>query len=139
MNVLQRLSAFPRYHPTVQQAEADMAFQTHLDTDHPKPEQAYREFSLDRPGNIIFVGHHLSTATQVRCLIRTITLAGAVLEVSPALDIPNHFFLEILGIRDEIGSTVAKREGELVTVSFNMLLNPEFLHHVLRLNFENGL
>ncbi|KWV42766.1 MULTISPECIES: hypothetical protein [Rhizobium] len=107
----------------------------HLDTE--QPEQAYREFSLDRPGKIIFVGHHLSTGTQVRCLIRTITLAGAVLEVNPSLEVPNHFFLEILGIHDEIGSTVVKREGDLVTISFNMLINPEFLHHVLRLNFES--
>ena len=114
-----------------------MAFQMHLDTEHPQPEQAYREFSLDRPGKIIFVGHHLSTGTQVRCLIRTITLAGAVLEVNPSLEVPNHFFLEILGIHDEIGSTVVKREGDLVTISFNMLINPEFLHHVLRLNFES--
>ncbi|WP_026371813.1 hypothetical protein [Rhizobium sp. 42MFCr.1] len=107
----------------------------HLDTE--QPEQVYREFSLDRPGKIIFVGHHLSTGTQVRCLIRTITLAGAVLEVNPSLEVPNHFFLEILGIHDEIGSTVVKREGDLVTISFNMLINPEFLHHVLRLNFES--
>ncbi|WP_025659879.1 hypothetical protein [Rhizobium sp. IBUN] len=107
----------------------------HLDTE--QPEQAYREFSLNRPGKIIFVGHHLSTGTQVRCLIRTITLAGAVLEVNPSLEVPNHFFLEILGIHDEIGSTVVKREGDLVTISFNMLINPEFLHHVLRLNFES--
>jgi len=114
-----------------------MAFQMHLDTEHPEPEQAYLEFSLDRPGKIIVVGHHLSTGTQIRCLIRTIALAGAMLEVNPNIEVPNHFFLEILGIHDEIGSTVVKREGDLVTISFNMLINPEFLHHVLRLNFEN--
>ncbi|WP_086996637.1 hypothetical protein [Rhizobium sullae] len=113
-----------------------MAFQTHLNDDNNKQEKSYRDFSLDRPGKIIFVGHHLSTGTQVRCLIRTINLAGAVLEVSPTIEVPNHFFLEILGIRDEIGSTVVKREGELVTISFNMLINAEFLHHVLRLSFE---
>ncbi|MBW9052988.1 hypothetical protein [Rhizobium mesosinicum] len=109
------------------------------DTEHPKPEQAYKEFSLDRPGNIIFVGHHLSTGTQVRCLIRTITLAGALLEVSPSVEMPQNFFLEILGIHDEIGATMVKREDEFVTISFNMLLNPEFLHHVLRLSFETSL
>jgi hypothetical protein len=50
---------------------------------------------------------------------------------------PNHFFLEILGIQDEIGATLVKREGDLATISFNMLINPEFLHHVLRLSFES--
>ncbi|MDM9629135.1 hypothetical protein QTL95_24910 [Rhizobium sp. S152] len=106
----------------------------HLDSENAEP--TYQEFSLDRPGKIIFVGHHLSTGTQVKCLIRTITLAGAVLEVNPSVEVPNHFFLEILGIHDELGATVVKREAELVTISFNMLINAEFLHHVLRLNFE---
>lgn len=115
-----------------------MAFLMHLE-DNDQAEKAYREFNLDRPGTIIFVGHHLSTGHQVRCLIRTITLAGALLEVSPNVDVPTHFFLEILGIRDEIGATLVKREGELLTISFNMLLNSEFLHHVLRLSFETGL
>jgi hypothetical protein len=113
-----------------------MAFQMHLDTAHPEPEQAYREFALDRPGKVIFVGHHLSTATQLRCLIRGITLAGATLEVNAGIEMPNHFFLEILGIHDEIGATLVKREGDIATISFNMLINPEFLHHVLRLSFE---
>jgi hypothetical protein len=115
-----------------------MAFLMHLDTDT-MAEKAYQEFTLDRPGKIIFVGHHLSTGKQVRCLIRTITLAGAQLEVSPEIDVPTHFFLEILGIHDEIGATLVKREGELLTISFNMLINQEFLHHVLRLSFETSL
>lgn len=115
-----------------------MAFQMHLSAENTAPEQAYREFGIDRPGKIIFVGRHLSTKTQVRCLIRTITLAGAVLEVTPGLEVPDHFFLEILGIHDEIGCTLVKREEGTVTVSFNMLINPEFLHHVLRLSFEMG-
>lgn len=115
-----------------------MAFQMHLSAENAGSESTYREFGIDRPGKIILVGHHLSTKTQIRCLIRTITLAGAVLEVTPGLDVPDHFFLEILGIRDEIGCTLVKREEGTVTVSFNMLINPEFLHHVLRLSFEMG-
>jgi hypothetical protein len=113
-----------------------MPLQTHLDTQHPQPERALEEFTVDRPGNIMLVGHHLSTSQQIRCLIRTISLSGAIIEVSPSIDVPNNFFLEILGIRDEIGATLMKREGAIATISFNMLLNPEFLHHVLRLDFE---
>ncbi len=115
-----------------------MPLQTHLDTQHPQPERALEEFSIDRPGSIILIGHHLSTSQQIRCLIRTISLSGAVLEVNSGVEVPNNFFLEILGIRDEIGSTLVKREGATATISFNMLLNPEFLHHVLRLDFETS-
>ena len=49
---------------------------------------------------------------------------------------PKNFFLEILGIDDEIGCTVMRREEEKVTIGFNMLINAEFLHHVLKLSFE---
>ncbi|KAA0698443.1 hypothetical protein DTW90_14795 [Neorhizobium sp. P12A] len=115
-----------------------MPFQTHLDTQHPQPERALEEFSIDRPGGIILIGHHLSTSQQIRCLIRTISLSGAVIEVNSGIEVPNHFFLEILGIKDEIGSTLVKRDGAMATISFNMLLNPEFLHHVLRLDFETS-
>jgi hypothetical protein len=115
-----------------------MPLQMHLDTRHPEPERALEEFTIDRPGTIIAIGHHLSTNMQIRCLIRVISLSGVVLEVNKGVDIPNHFFLEILGIHDEIGCTLIKREGETATIGFNMLINPEFLHHVIRLNFETS-
>lgn len=102
------------------------------------PDQMYERFTIDRPGRIIFVGHRLSTSTTLRCLIRSISLYGAEIEVSPQLTVPSNFFLEILGIHDEIGCTVIRREEEKLTVGFNMLIDPEFLHHVVRLNFEVG-
>lgn len=100
--------------------------------------RSFEKFSIDRPGKIVVVEHHLSTKTNIRCLIRTISLQGAELEVSPYIAVPSHFFLTILGIRDEIGCTVVSREEEKVTVGFNMLINPEFLHHVIRLSFETS-
>lgn len=96
----------------------------------------YEKYSIDRPGRIIFVEHHLSTKTAVRCLIRKISLSGAELEVSRYLPVPKHFFLEILGIRDEFGATLLARQQEKVSISFNMLLDPEFVHHVLKLSFQ---
>ena len=102
------------------------------------PDQVFEKFPIDRPGKIIFVGHHLSTKTSFRCLIRSISLAGAELEVSPHLPVPNNFFLEILGIHDDIGCTLMRREEERVTIGFNMLIDAEFLHHVIRLGFETS-
>lgn len=113
-----------------------MPFQTHLDTKHPEPERALEEFAIDRPGNIMLIGRHLSTSQEIRCLIRTISLGGAMLEVNAGVEVPNHFFLEILGIRDEIGCTLVKREGPICAVGFNMLIDPEFLHHVIKLGFD---
>jgi hypothetical protein len=97
---------------------------------------AFESFPLERPGKIVLVGHHLSTTSSVRCLIRSISLAGAELEVAPSVPVPGNFYLEILGIRDEIGCTLMRRDRETVTIGFNMLLDEDFLHHVLRLGFE---
>lgn len=100
------------------------------------PEKAYPSFDVDRPGHILFIGHHLTTDNGPRCLIRRISLYGADLEVAPSVDLPKHFYLEILGIQDEIGCTLMRREGAQVQVAFNMLIDAEFLHHVRRLAFE---
>ncbi|MBW8300922.1 MAG: hypothetical protein K0M60_15085 [Hydrogenophaga sp.] len=99
-------------------------------------DRVYEKFTIDRPGKIIFVGRHLSTKNNLRCLIHSISLYGAELEVSPHVPVPSNFFLEILGIHDEIGCTLIRREEEKVTVGFNMLMDAEFLHHVVRLSFE---
>ncbi len=109
-----------------------------LTDDNTPLEQAFEKFTVDRPGRIIFVGHHLSTKTSFRCLIRRISLAGAEIEISPHLPVPTNFFLEILGIHDEIGCTLVRREEEKVAVGFNMLIDAEFLHHVIRLSFETS-
>lgn len=100
------------------------------------PEDLYEKFTIDRPGKIVFVGHRLSVSNSERCIVRKVSQHGAQIEVSSKVELPSHFFLEILGIRDEIGCTVIRREGEIVTVGFNMLIDPEFLHHLRRLSFE---
>jgi hypothetical protein len=101
-------------------------------------DQIFEKFRVDRPGKIVFIGHHLSMARSQRCLIRSISLYGAELDVSPHVIVPPNFFLEILGIHDDIGSTLIRREAEKLTIGFNMLLDPEFLHHVVRLSFETS-
>lgn len=101
-------------------------------------EEMFEKFKIDRPGKISFVGHHLSTKNTQRCLIRTISLFGAELEVSPHLPMPKNFYLQIIGIHDEIGCTLIRRDAERATVAFNMLIDPDFLHHVVRLSFEFG-
>lgn len=114
-----------------------MPLQSIPDVKAPMPrDQIFEKFKIDRPGKIVFVGHHLSTGTSLRCVIRTMSLYGAELDVSPHVAVPSNFFLEILGIHDHIGCTVIRREAEKLTIGFNMLIDAEFLHHVVRLNFE---
>jgi len=97
-----------------------------------QPRRSSASLAIDRPGAIVLVGHHLSASTRVRCLIRKISVHGALLDVSPHVEIPANFFLEILGINDEIGCTLVERNGEALKLRFNMLLAPEFLQTLVQ-------
>ena len=112
-----------------------MPHQMNLNTDQLDLGPNYQQYVVDHAGMITVIGHHLKTTTT-RCHIRSMSLAGALLEVPAGFEVPAHFFLEIVGIKDEIGCTLVKREDEVVLISFNMLVTEEFLHHVLRLAFE---
>ena len=117
-----------------------MALNINIDTKDAVPQdEMYEKYTLDRPGKITFIGHHLSAKNTMRCLIRKISLYGADIEVSPHLDLPANFYLEVLGIRDEIGCTLIRREEEQATIGFNMLIDAEFLHHIRRLSFETAV
>ncbi|MGE7370019.1 hypothetical protein ACQKKX_13285 [Neorhizobium sp. NPDC001467] len=100
------------------------------------PEKIYEPFVVDRPGRIILVEHHLSTRQSLPCQIRRMSVQGATLEVAAGAVVPAHFFLEIFGIRDEIGCTLVSRAQDRLTVGFNMLIDADFLHHVIRLGFD---
>jgi len=120
--------------------EVVMALNININANDAVPQdEMYEKYSVDRPGKITFIGHHLSAKNTMRCLIRNISLYGADIEVSPHLDLPSNFYLEVLGIRDEIGCTLIRREVEQATVGFNMLIDAEFLHHIRRLSFETAV
>ena len=95
------------------------------------PKRSFVQYRLDKPGYITPIGHHLSTALRYTCLIRSISSAGAVLSINKTLTLPENFYLEIHGIRDEIPCTEFKRDGEEMVVRFNMFLDTDFLNMVL--------
>ena len=95
------------------------------------PKRSFVQYRLDRPGFITPIGHHLSTALRYTCLIRSISSAGAVLSINKTLTLPENFYLEIHGVRDEIPCTEFKRDGEEMVVRFNMFLDTDFLNMVL--------
>jgi hypothetical protein len=95
------------------------------------PKRSFVQYRIDRPGFITPIGHHLSTAMRYTCLVRSLSSAGAMLSVNKTLTLPEHFYLEIQGVRDGIPCTEFKREGEELVVRFNMFLDPDFLNAVL--------
>lgn len=95
------------------------------------PKRSFVQYRIDRPGHILAVGHRLRTTTHHSCLIRSLSSAGAVLSISEAVRLPENFYLEVDGIRDEIPCTEFKRHGDELIVRFNMFLDPGFLDLVL--------
>jgi hypothetical protein len=95
------------------------------------PKRSFVQYRIDKPGYVIPVGHHLSSSQRYTCLIRSISSAGAVLSINKAIQLPENFYLGIHGVRDEIGCTEYKRDGEELVVRFNMFLDADFLDIVL--------
>lgn len=100
------------------------------DQDHVRlnlPKRSFVQYRLDKPGRIVAVGHRLSATATYPCVIRSISSAGAVLTISGEIPLPENFYLEVDGIRDEIPCTEFKRHGDELIVRFNMFLDPDFL------------
>ncbi len=105
-----------------------MPFQDHIEAlarQHPK--RSFVQHAIDRPGLIILIGRHLSCGEQYSCLVHSISCAGAIINISPNVQLPKSFFLTLDGSRQEIGATEFKREGETMSIRFNMFLDADYV------------
>ncbi|MET3779148.1 hypothetical protein ABID20_004737 [Rhizobium alvei] len=91
------------------------------------PRHSFKMHTIDRPGQIIPVGQGLKIAVRYNCLVQKISSAGAMLDLSPRVQLPKNFFLVILGSSEEIGATEFQRKGATLVVKFNMFLDAGFL------------
>lgn len=97
------------------------------------PENCYEHHSVNLPCTLVMIGHHLKAGNQFQTVLRNISFSGALLDLNGNMNVEDNFFLEIDGIRDEIGCTKVSQNWHGITVQFNMLLNDQFLDHVLYL------
>ncbi len=93
----------------------------------PHPKRSFVQYRVERPGAITAIGRRLSVGTRYDCTVLSISSAGALISLSDAARLPENFYLEILGVRDEIPCTEVKRDGDTLVVRFNMFLDPDFL------------
>lgn len=98
----------------------------------------YQHYFIERPCRILVIGQHLKAKTKYQCLLRHISIAGAMLDFNAALMVPKHFFLEIDGFKEEIGCSQVHRSGAELGVRFNMLLAPDFVSRLIRMQFSSG-
>jgi hypothetical protein len=95
------------------------------------PKRSFRQHRVDRPGTIIPVDHHLTIKKKYNCLIESLSCGGALINISPYIELPRNFFLIILGSTEEIGATEVRREGDRMMIKFNMFLDPGFLESIV--------
>ena len=104
-------------------------FHEHLKLQNPK--RSFRLHTIERPGIVIPVGHHLTINTQYHCLIERVSCAAAMLNINPKVEIPKNFFLVILGSSEEIGCTEVERKDDHLLAKFNMYLDAGFLQRIV--------
>ncbi len=99
---------------------------------HP-PEFRYERHSVNLPCQMLILGHRLKAIQSAPTILRSISCSDAVIDRPDDVAVPDFFFLEIDGIRDEIGCTKVEEGWFGVRLQFNMLLNDQFFNHVLEL------
>jgi hypothetical protein len=100
---------------------------------------SYKHYYIERPCRILVVGQHLKTKTKYQCLLRHISVGGAMVDFNANILLPKHFFLQIDGFQEEIGCSQVHRHRTELGVRFNMQLAPEFLSRLIRMDFTSGL
>lgn len=98
---------------------------------HQNQKRSFVQHRIDRPSHVIPVGHHLSATTEYDCIVRTISSAGAIIDLSGRVELPDSFFLRIGGMQDEIGCTQVRKVGDERVVRFNMFLDAGYLRLVM--------
>lgn len=99
----------------------------------------YKHYLIERPCRILVIGQQLKAKTKYQCLLRHISIGGAMLDFSPTILLPKNFFLQVDGFQEEIGCTQVHRYNSELGVRFNMQLSSEFISRLIRMNFTSGL
>lgn len=98
----------------------------------------HKHFYVERPGSILVIGQQLKPKTRYSCLLRNISVAGAMLDFNPAIILPKQFFLQIHGFGEEIGSSQVYRHGTQLGVRFNVLLPRTFVSRLIRMEYTSS-
>jgi hypothetical protein len=97
------------------------------------PEFSYQRHSVNLPCQMLILGQRLKATQSAPTVLRSISYSDAVIDRPDDVVVPEFFFLEIDGIRDQIGCTKVDEGWYGVRLQFNMLLNDQFFNHVQEL------
>jgi len=98
----------------------------------------HKHYYIERPCRILIIGQHLKAKTKYNCLLRHISVGGAMLDFNPVIELPKNFFLEVVGFPEETGCTQVHRRATELGVRFNVPLTPEFVRRLIRQAFSSA-
>ncbi len=101
-------------------------------------ERKWERFYVRRPARLMAVSPGLTRVTLRNCEIIDISQGGAAIELTTALGLGLHYYLEVLGLSDRIGCAEAYRNGNRVGVRFIMPIRENQLHRIVRADFMMG-
>ena len=98
----------------------------------------WEEFSVKRPARIVAVRPCLTGVSMRSAEIIDISQGGATFIVSTTAGLPQHYYLNILGLAYRIGCAEVYRHKERIGVRFINIMDPEVLRRVVRTDFLVG-
>jgi hypothetical protein len=98
-------------------------------------EKSYERFVVQRPARLIAVKPCLTGVTMRSAEIIDISMGGATFLVASSAGLPQHYYLNILGLAYRIGCAEVSRRADRIAVRFINLLTPETLRLVVRADF----
>lgn len=101
-------------------------------------ERRWERFYVKRPARIVAVNRGLSGITMRHCEIVDISQGGAGIHLTTTIGLPEHYYLQVLGLSERIGCAEIYRNGSRVGVKFIMALPENMLHRIVRADFLIG-
>ncbi|GEO84460.1 MULTISPECIES: PilZ domain-containing protein [Alphaproteobacteria] len=98
----------------------------------------WERFYVRRPARVMSVSPGLSGITMRSCQVVDISQGGAALELTTAIGLSSHYYLQVLGLADRIGCAEAYRNGNRVGVKFICPIPEHVLHAIVRADFMMG-
>ncbi|MBL0371120.1 PilZ domain-containing protein [Rhizobium sp. KVB221] len=95
----------------------------------------YERFIINKPGSLMAIGAGLSGMTSRSCRVIDISKGGACVQVTTTIGLPDHYYLNFLGIPDRIGCAEVYRNGERIGVKFIKAIADDLLSGIVRNDF----
>ncbi len=98
-------------------------------------ERKWERFQLQKPARLISVEPRLSGLSIRSCQLIDICMGGASVEVTTTIGLPDHYYLNIVGMPERLGCGEIYRKGNRLGVKFIRLLDQDFLSSIIRADF----